>query len=431
VCVCACARGQDAKTVANAQVGALALTFVLCKLLTPVKKLLQLPDKLIKPAGRLEAAPWLRPLIVCGAAVLSLALVGLAARALFARVRAMPSVGPLCVFGGLALLQAVLAMNLAEDALKASLAWGGGGVGGMGGGGAAAAAAAMMASYVPLFYHAHRAVYAAVSLMCQYEDVRTGKVQPEKKTAKLGLQLSLLYWPWHALMLGTGGVSTVVHVVDVVALLCQHKLMETLNQLEILSKLASQLVGTSAIIQALESLLMQAGRAITNPAMVLQWLEQLTPSPVGCCLIVTLRQVRRGPIGGGRCTVCTIACRQPTAPAARPHPPCHHHPARSPTSCPDGAGGVRTRVRARSLCAHSWRRSSARSTEGFRCWCWTAARTPIRPSWGALWGSCWPSPPRSPSACTSRCWPRGRSSRVAAGCSCVPCHHALDVDELL
>ena len=91
-------------------------------------------------------------------------------------------------------------------------------------------------------------------------DIREGKVHPTIKRVKTGLQFSLLYWPWHTLMLGSGGVSSWLHVVDVTALVCQHMLVDTLSQLEVLTKLSAVVFGgSSQLIRAIEGMVMKVG----------------------------------------------------------------------------------------------------------------------------------------------------------------------------
>lgn len=115
-------RRLRAETTHVIRVGALALIFGTCKLITPTIKILELPEKLIKPRARLDALPWLRPCICLGAVAFALLLLVAVGKYCVRRFQRTTSTAPLLVFTGLALLQALLGMNIIEDALKACLA---------------------------------------------------------------------------------------------------------------------------------------------------------------------------------------------------------------------------------------------------------------------------------------------------------------------
>ena len=146
-------------------------------------------------------------------------------------------------------------------------------------------------SILRVLYHAHRGVYGVMGLMIHAQDIRTGKIPTEWKQFKTGLQLSLLYWPWHAIVVGTGGISTYMIVIDIVALVCQNMLMETLKKFEVLTAVISRVFGTSEMMKAVENLIFRAGGAVANPKIILGYLDDATPTKQECCFVVTLRDV--------------------------------------------------------------------------------------------------------------------------------------------
>jgi hypothetical protein len=250
-------------------IGVMAASLLLCKLVTPVTKLIELPTKIVKPRERLDAKPWLGALISIAAALIAVSVVAFAIKLVVARSRRTLSTVPLVVFLGLAGLQAVLAMNMSEDFLNAVV---------------------HRTSIERVLYHLHRGAYGAIGLVNHSQEIRTGKIPKEWKQAKTGLQVSLLYWPWHALILGMP-IPTYMIIVDIIALLCQTMLMDTLQRFEVLAALISRIFGASQMMVAIENLLLRAGSVVANPQKVLAYLDNVTPTKNECCFVVTLRDV--------------------------------------------------------------------------------------------------------------------------------------------
>ena len=228
-------------------IAVMAVALVVCKLVTPVAKLIELPDKIVKPKRRLEEMPWLRPLVSIAALLVAIALLVFAAKKIVARVNRTVSTIPLLVFLGLAALQAILAMTATEDLLSV-FHW-----------------LSEGENILRVLYHAHRGAYGVIGLVIHAEDIRTGKIPTEWKQLKTGLQYSLLYWPWHAILIGTGVIATHMIVVDIVALLCQNLLMDTLKKFEVLTAVMSRVFGTSEMMNTLQNLIFRAGGAVANP----------------------------------------------------------------------------------------------------------------------------------------------------------------------
>lgn len=250
-------------------IGVMAASLLLCKLVTPVTKLIELPTKIVKPREQLDAKPWLGPLITIVAALIVVAIVALAIKLVVSRSRRTLSTVPLVAFLGLAGLQAVLAMNMSEDFLNVIL---------------------HRTSAVRVLYHFHRGAYGAIGLVNHAREIRTGTIPTEWKQAKTGLQVSLLYWPWHALSIGMP-IPTYMIVVDIIALVCQNVLMDTLKRFEVLTALITRIFGTSQLMVAIENLLLHAGSVVANPQKVLTYLDDITPTKNECCFVVTLRDI--------------------------------------------------------------------------------------------------------------------------------------------
>ena len=51
-------------------------------------------------------------------------------------------------------------------------------------------------------------------------------------------------------------------VVDIVALLCQTRLMDTLRRFEVLTSVCSRMFGTSQLLEAMENVVLRAGSAV-------------------------------------------------------------------------------------------------------------------------------------------------------------------------
>ena len=191
--------------------GIILACLVSAKLVTVAKLVAGLPDKIFKG---LPLSIVFRFFIMLLELMVLVPAVAAAGYGLVKFIKSMPAGIPVIVFGGLGLLQALVAYNMTLDFI---MFW-----------------QYIQTAMATAMYHAHKAGYGIASLVCMIEDAKTGRVSPEAKTVKTMLQVALGWWFVHALIFGMEGHSTLTHVSDIIALICQHMFLERLRQFDIL-----------------------------------------------------------------------------------------------------------------------------------------------------------------------------------------------------